>query len=406
MDMLISVLSSIFWGLVVLSVLVGIHEGGHFLASRACGVRVTEFFLGLPCRFNLHHVSRRIGTKFGVTPILLGGYAMVCGMDPEDNTHAASVLGLIHAEGVLSVEDIAQKLNISEDDAMESCIQLMGWGSIAPVYDEAKGEKPSGSTYPTTYASMPRDHEGNTIYDGRAFKRDEATKQGEGWRTALSDEQFLERERTKTYRAISEWLAQARVYSDRRHRRQHHRWFLAPHEYLHGGGPCPWRSTPMWWPDHRGVPAADAGIQEGDTILSFNGIETTDWSSIEDAAALTTPGEPFDITYEHEGVEHTSSLIVEEGENIGISAQTTTYRLGPVEAARVSFAYVAMTGQSIAQLVNPAHTLEVLNNSTSIVGISVISAQAAAEGPTTLLRFAALISFSARIHEFAAYSAA
>ena len=93
MDMLISVLSSIFWGLVVLSVLVGIHEGGHFLASRACGVRVTEFFLGLPCRFNLHHVSRRIGTKFGVTPILLGGYAMVCGMDPEDNTHAASVLG-------------------------------------------------------------------------------------------------------------------------------------------------------------------------------------------------------------------------------------------------------------------------------------------------------------------------
>ena len=99
-------------------------------------------------------------------------------------------------------------------------------------------------------------------------------------------------------------------------------------------------------------------------------------------------------------------LIVEEGENIGISAQTTTYRLGPVEAARVSFAYVAMTGQSIAQLVNPAHTLEVLNNSTSIVGISVISAQAAAEGPTTLLRFAALISFSARIHEFAAYSAA
>ena len=103
-------------------------------------------------------------------------------------------------------------------------------------------------------------------------------------------------------------------------------------------------------------PAADAGIQEGDTILSFNGIETTDWSSIEDAAALTTPGEPFDITYEHEGVEHTSTLIVEEGENIGISAQTTTYRLGPVEAARVSFAYVAMTGQSIAQLVNPAHT--------------------------------------------------
>lgn len=392
MDMLISVLSSIFWGLVVLSVLVGIHEGGHFLASRACGVRVTEFFLGLPCRFNLHHVSRRIGTKFGVTPILLGGYAMVCGMDPEDNTHAASVLGLIHAEGVLSVEDIAQKLNISEDDAMESCIQLMGWGSIAPVYDEAKGEKPSGSTYPTTYASMPRDHEGNTIYDGRAFKRDEATKQGEGWRTALSDEQFLERERTKTYAGLG-WLKRVFILIAGIGVNIIAGFLLLMSIYMVVGVPVAVNSNVVG-PITAASPAADAGIQEGDTILSFNGMETTDWSSIEDAAALTTPGEPFDITYEHEGVEHTSTLIVEEGENIGISAQTTTYRLGPVEAARVSFAYVAMTGQSIAQLVNPAHTLEVLNNSTSIVGISVISAQAAAEGPTTLLRFAALISFS------------
>ena len=31
---------------IVLSVLVFIHEGGHFLAARAFGVRVTEFMLG------------------------------------------------------------------------------------------------------------------------------------------------------------------------------------------------------------------------------------------------------------------------------------------------------------------------------------------------------------------------
>ena len=27
--------------------LVGIHEGGHFLAAKACGVRVDEFALGM-----------------------------------------------------------------------------------------------------------------------------------------------------------------------------------------------------------------------------------------------------------------------------------------------------------------------------------------------------------------------
>ena len=60
MDTVLSVLSSVFWGLLMLSVLVFLHEGGHFLAARACGVRVTEFFLGLPCRFDIDHTSRRI----------------------------------------------------------------------------------------------------------------------------------------------------------------------------------------------------------------------------------------------------------------------------------------------------------------------------------------------------------
>ena len=38
--------------------------------------------------------------------------------------------------------------------------------------------------------------------------------------------------------------------------------------------------------------------------------------------------------------------------------------------------------------------MEMLENTTSIVGISVMSAQAAAQGPTTFLMLAALISFS------------
>ena len=75
MDAILGFIGPVFWGLILLSALVFVHEGGHFLAARACGVRVLEFFLGMPCRFNIHHTSRRIGTKFGVTPILIGGYA-------------------------------------------------------------------------------------------------------------------------------------------------------------------------------------------------------------------------------------------------------------------------------------------------------------------------------------------
>ena len=38
----------IVYATLILGFLVFIHEGGHYLAARAFGVRVTEFMLGLP----------------------------------------------------------------------------------------------------------------------------------------------------------------------------------------------------------------------------------------------------------------------------------------------------------------------------------------------------------------------
>ena len=152
MDTVLSVLSSVFWGLLMLSVLVFLHEGGHFLAARACGVRVTEFFLGLPCRFDIHYTSRRIGTKFGVTPLLLGGYAAICGMDPTDVSCADRVLAAIYRHGRVTVADLAVELELSEEDVLEACALLLGWGSIVPWYEE--GEKPSPSYYPTKYQTL------------------------------------------------------------------------------------------------------------------------------------------------------------------------------------------------------------------------------------------------------------
>lgn len=66
-------LSSLFWGLLLLSLLVVIHEAGHFLFARLFRVRVTEFFLGMPSRIRLAFRSKKYGTLFGVTPVLLGG---------------------------------------------------------------------------------------------------------------------------------------------------------------------------------------------------------------------------------------------------------------------------------------------------------------------------------------------
>ena len=71
----------IVYATLILGFLVFIHEGGHYLAARAFGVRVTEFMLGLP---GPNIGFTKWGTKFGVTPFLLGGYAKVCGMEPGE----------------------------------------------------------------------------------------------------------------------------------------------------------------------------------------------------------------------------------------------------------------------------------------------------------------------------------
>ena len=113
---------------IVLSVLVFIHEGGHFLAARAFGVRVTEFMLGLPGP-NIGFTW--CGTKFGVTAVPLGGYAKVCGMEPgPEDPHLEDALAFAYANGTVYADDVAEKMGITLDEAIEALYVLEEWGCL------------------------------------------------------------------------------------------------------------------------------------------------------------------------------------------------------------------------------------------------------------------------------------
>lgn len=392
MDTIISFATTVFWGVVLLSALVFMHEGGHFLAARLCGVRVTEYFLGLPCRYNLSHTSRRIGTKFGITPLLLGGYAMICGMDTTSSDHAAAVLSLIHRRGTVTVGAIARELGITEDEALDACIQLLDWGSIAPIYDASKGEYPQGSTYPSTYAAMPRDARGATIYDGRFFDRAHATEQGAAWEPPVDEDAFLELERSRTYggkgffaralmlvagilvNVVSGILLLMCIYS------------VVGIEVS--------QNVNMVGGIEEGSVAESIGLEPGDTIVSIDGIETDSWTAVVEAIQNAAGTGSTELVYERDGVTYSAQFELQDDEILGIEVPTEVVRLNPIDSARLSISYVVQTAQSIIQLFIPQHTVEMLESSTSIVGISVMSAQAAAAGPATFLMLAALVSFS------------
>ena len=120
-------LATIALGIAILSILVYIHEGGHYLASRAFGVRVTELMLGMP---GPSIGFTKGGTRFGVTPILIGGYARVCGMEAGPvKPHLEAVLAALYRRGTANMEDIALDCGISDDEAFDALEELVEWGS-------------------------------------------------------------------------------------------------------------------------------------------------------------------------------------------------------------------------------------------------------------------------------------
>src|SRR5882672_8961469 len=64
-----------------LGLLIVLHEGGHFLAARLCGMRVERFSIGFgPTLLGF----KWGGTTFQVAPIPLGGFVQITGLNPNE----------------------------------------------------------------------------------------------------------------------------------------------------------------------------------------------------------------------------------------------------------------------------------------------------------------------------------
>jgi|WetSurMetagenome_2_1015567.scaffolds.fasta_scaffold00045_25 regulator of sigma E protease len=69
-------------GLVVLGILVLVHEMGHFVAAKCCGIRVLAFSIGFGKPLFVRTVN---GTDYKICAIPFGGYVAMAGEHPEEN---------------------------------------------------------------------------------------------------------------------------------------------------------------------------------------------------------------------------------------------------------------------------------------------------------------------------------
>jgi regulator of sigma E protease len=105
-------LSYLFALVVMLGILVFVHELGHFLVAKACGVRVLKFSLGFGPTVGIGRWKlawSRHGTEYVVAWFPLGGFVKMLGESPgeEEDSEARA-----HPEETLGAKPVWQKLAI------------------------------------------------------------------------------------------------------------------------------------------------------------------------------------------------------------------------------------------------------------------------------------------------------
>lgn len=303
MDIILTILAAI----VVLGFLVFIHEGGHFLASRAFGVRVSEFMIGLP---GPHVGVQRGETKFGVTAILLGGYARVCGMEPgEMSPHLKGAMTSVYHRGTALMEDVARDCGITDDEAYAALEELVEWGTIAG---------PKKSDEYNVYRVPAR--------KPTALQRRRAKRRGrEPFATLVEGEAHP--------------LADPEAFFKSEYKQQY-------------------RSLPTW--KRMVILLAGPGVNLLFAMAAFVLI----YSVIGFDYQNTQTGETFHVT------------------------------LQPLQAVQAGAMYIWMVVQAVAGLFNPQTVAETVSNSTSVVGIAVLSKTALEAGIVEALQFTAMLSVS------------
>jgi len=104
--------SFLFAFVAMLGVLIFVHELGHFLVAKACGVRVLKFSLGFgsPVGIGRYRLRwERNGTEYVVAWFPLGGFVKMLGENPDDEDAPET---LANAEEALNHKPIWQRLAI------------------------------------------------------------------------------------------------------------------------------------------------------------------------------------------------------------------------------------------------------------------------------------------------------
>lgn len=327
-------LSAVFWGVITFSILVVLHEGGHFIAARLFGVKVHEFMLGLPGPALRIHGKK---TTYGITAVPLGGYVRIAGMEPgPEEPLLKQALAFVTAAGEVTVMQLADGLDVDAGTADKLLLTLSDWGAI-----------------------------------------EQADKSGESFRSlhpreaAENPDALIDAARSITYRGLPTWkritvlsmgvlvnlvsaiLVFTIVLSI---------WGY-PQASLKLAGAT------------KGEGAAAAGIRKGDTLVAIDGARLGSWDELVLRIQQHNVGDSVRVDFTRAGKAMSTDVKLQKGAQgnpiLGVESSYKHVKPGVWGAMLKSFDFLKQTFIAIGGYFNP-HTFErSVSMSRSVIGVSV-----------------------------------
>jgi regulator of sigma E protease len=348
----------IFWGLLTFSLLVVIHEGGHFFAARRFGIRVHEFMLGLPGP-SLKWRSKKSGTYYGATAIPLGGYVRIAGMEPgAEDELLGSALKVAAEAGTVDADRLADALQIGHDRAVSLLVTLDDWGSIEKDPAEQGRYRALVTADPDTDSA-----------------------------------ELLSSERIHTYRGLKTWQ-RVTVLSMGVLMNLITAILLFTVTLSVFGIP---EATLRIDTVEKASPAARAGLKAGDVIAAIDGAKVKDWQAFLTDLGKRKPGDTIRLTVSRSRTPVTVTAILAESAKrpfLGVRAKVENVRPDPLAALGMSLQWTGLVFVGVAQFFNPATFQQSVQGARSVVGISVETARAASAGALQYVWIVALLSLS------------
>ena len=350
----LSTIEIVIWGIITFSILVVLHEMGHFLAARAFGVKVHEFMVGLP------GPAIRLHTKnmaWGITAIPLGGYVRISGMEPgPEDELLGDALVLLRDHGSLDAESLAPLLGVPFDRADAILTSLVDWKAATPHgsrFELALDADPAGAD-----ARTLADRARATTYRGQAtWKR--VTILAMGVITNLTV-------------AILTFTVVLSVWG-----------YLAPTTTVETVGEA--------------SPAQAAGMLPGDTLIELDGEPIDSWDGFQLLMAETASGQSVTIRVDRDGARLDLDAVLDEKDGhgfLGVGPESVAVRPSVGESLVESLTLTGLVFRSILDLFNPSTFAASVEGVRGPVGISVLAAEAAAAGPLQYAGLVAMLSLS------------